>query len=91
MTTNLDLRDAELPERGSKIGYQKVFDELHKDAVARLPPGTRYEIRLMGRPPFRRITVHSTDAMNQIEPWTNTPEQTDDHYRVSRCTTPKEP
>lgn len=86
------MTERELPEDPRKIAWQHVFQELHADAAARLPPGTRYEIRLMGRPPFRRVCIHSTHAMNQIEPWTNTPEQTDEHYRVSRCVTPfKEP
>lgn len=82
-----DERD--LPIEGKMIPWRTVFDELHRDAAARLGPGTRYEIRLMGTPPFRRITVFSIRPMNEIEPWTDTPEQTESHYRVGRYTVPE--
>jgi hypothetical protein len=79
MTDGIDL-----PEKSNLIPWQSVSVQLHADAKQRFAAGTRYEIRLMGSPPFRRICLHRTDNMNQIEPWSNTPEQTETHYRVGR-------
>jgi hypothetical protein len=70
--------------------WYQVFKELHADAAARLKPGSRYEIRLVGAPPYRNVMICREASMNQVEPWTDTPEQTADHYRVGRYVTPKE-
>lgn len=73
------------PEPGHRgIDWQKVFAAVHEAAVLDWPPGTRYEIRLLGHPFAYVIRVHDP-AMNLIEPWTNTPEQTPEYFRVSRC------
>lgn len=74
------------------IDWQKVFAAVHEAAALDWPPGTRYEVRLLGRP-FTHVLRFHDPSMNLIEPWLNIPEQTDAYYRVSRCVVPpkKEP
>lgn len=67
--------------------WQKVFDNFHADAAIRLPPGTRYEIRIT---PADASWVHN-DIMNNYSAWIDVPGQEADYYRVGRYTTPKEP
>lgn len=95
----------ELPEKSNLIPWQKVFQDLHTHASKCLDPGQRYEIRLSAREGgqigygerggksvtlFRFVEIVANDSLNRIEPWTDTPEQTADHYRVGRYVTPKE-
>lgn len=96
----------ELKPEGKFIHWQKVFEELHAEAAKVLGPGTRYEIHAMREQEysaqfvpsgqqvaasgFRRIRWCADILMNQVEPWTDIPEETPEHYRVGRYTTPKE-
>lgn len=86
MTDGIDL-----PEKSNLIPWQKVFEELHTDAARAWPPGTRYEIRLSGYPPWRMIGKVHENEMNRIEPWKDEPEQTAIYYRVGRYTVPEKP
>lgn len=75
------------------IPWQQVFQSLIDDAAAIWPPGTRYEIRLLGKRPWRYATKIHESWMNRVDPWTNTTEETPDYFRVGRCVVPlkKEP
>lgn len=79
----------QITEKSNLIPWQSMFKMAHEHLATTLPPGTRYELRMTGHPPFTELTFRADGEMNQIEPWSNTPEQTETHYRVGRYTVPE--
>lgn len=84
-----ELYDTHTLTDPKSIGWQKIMEALHQSACGFLPPGTRYEIICVPKPPFRTVGWSQTAAMAREIDWRNTPAQGDGYHRIGRYTTPR--